>query len=230
MTGGKGVSVKDTSGSPDATGRVRMGVFGGTFDPPHIGHRRAIEASQRSLNLDEVRVVVAGDPWQKSASGQLTPASHRLAMARLAFDGMEGVVVDDSEVRRQGPTYTVETLELLCEAGRTLVLVLGADAASGLPTWHRYADIPGLADVAVVTRAQPVATPHGYATSEEPGWTQPAGEGWHIHQVEMDPVWVSSRELRRRLAAGEDATGAIEPEVLAYVRSHGLYREGRDEP
>jgi nicotinate-nucleotide adenylyltransferase len=215
------VSATATGGSTEATGGVRMGVFGGTFDPPHVGHQHAIEASRRALGLDELRVVVAGDPWQKSANGHMTSAHHRLAMARLAFEPMGGVVVDDCEVGRPGPSYTVDTLEALASPGVTLVLVLGADAAAGLGSWHRHADLPALAELAVVTRS-PEDVPEAMTVV-------PAAWAWRLHRIDMDPVAVSSTDVRRRLRAGEDLSGVVEPQVVAYVRSHGLYREERDE-
>jgi nicotinate-nucleotide adenylyltransferase len=225
VTGRKVVSATGAASVPPTAGSDRVGVFGGTFDPPHIGHERAIIAFQTALNLDVVHVMVAGDPWQKTGRLDprglpLTPARHRLAMAERAFSGLPGVVVDDIEVRREGPTYSIDTLQALARPGRTLFLLLGADAAAGLAGWHRHAELPGLAELAVVDRA---ATSGGVALPDE------VTRRWRTHLVAMDPVRVSSTEVRRRLADGEDLDQLVQPSVVAYAQSHGLYRERRDE-
>jgi nicotinate-nucleotide adenylyltransferase len=230
VTGWKQVSVTPTEGGSDHTGGVRIGLFGGTFDPPHLGHRRAVEASRDALGLNEVRVIVAGDPWQKSEKSARdgeeapTPALHRLAMAQLAFGDMDDVVVDDLEIRRHGPTYTVDTLEELTAADRQLVLILGEDAAAGIATWHRHADLLALAELAVVDRpGREEQSGSSAAPLELP-------EGWSFRRVSMVPVAVSSTGLRRLIDGGGDLAGLVSPAVVDYARSHGLYRERRDEP
>jgi len=189
------------------------GVFGGTFDPPHVAHIAAAAWARSALGLDRVLLVVAGDPWQKTAQGPVTPAADRLAMAAAACAGVEGVEVCDIEVRRRGPSYTVDTLEALGAAHGRLVLVLGADAVASIPTWHRHADLPGLAELAVVDRP-----------GSDGGGFDPVAAGFVTHRVLLPRLDVSSTALRERLAAGQAVDGLVPPAVVAYARGGDLYR------
>lgn len=121
----------------------RLGVFGGTFDPPHLGHVRAVAAARDQLALDRLIVTVANDPWRKPESPTASPAL-RLDMARAAFSGMDRVEVSDLEIVRGGPTYTVDTVEALLASDpkTSIVVILGADAAAGLREWHRAGTSP----------------------------------------------------------------------------------------
>ena len=112
----------------------RIGVFGGTFDPPHIGHLAVAVEVRHALALDRVLMVVANDPWQKRGARVLTPAADRLEMVRAAAQDLDGVEADDREIRRGGPSYTVDTVEELLgeQPGAELFVVVGADAAAGL--------------------------------------------------------------------------------------------------
>lgn len=193
-----------------------IGIFGGTFDPPHVAHIAAAAWTRSALRLDRVLLVVAGDPWQKSAAGPITPAEDRLALAAAACEGVDGVEVCDLEVRRAGPSYTVDTLTELRGDAQRLVLVLGADAVAALPTWHRYTDLPGLAELAVVERP-------GVSPTDA---FDPVAAGFVTHTVALPRLDVSSTTLRARLQAGEPVDGLVPPTVLACVRSRGLYRGG----
>ena len=128
----------------------RIGVFGGAFDPPHNAHVALAEAALAQLDLTELHVSPTGQAWHKSRT--LTPKQDRLAMARLAFSALKGtVVVDSREVLRDGPTYTLDTLRELQQEqpGAQLVLIMGADQATALPTWHGWQDILRTAIVSV---------------------------------------------------------------------------------
>jgi nicotinate-nucleotide adenylyltransferase len=190
-----------------------IGVFGGTFDPVHAGHLLVARDSRVLLGLDTVLFVVAGDPWQKAGT-VVASAKDRLAMVRLAVDGEAGLVVDDREVRRPGPSYMADTLaELAAEhPGTRLVLLLGADAAAGLDTWVRADEIRALAELAILPRAGEIAAPVGAQVLATPR------------------VDVSSREIRARVAAGAPVDGLVPPAVGAYIRRRGLYRAGTVEP
>jgi nicotinate-nucleotide adenylyltransferase len=187
-----------------------VGVLGGTFDPPHIGHRAMITEALHALRLDEVRVVVAGDPWQKSAHGSITPAIDRLAMARVAFGDHDRVVVDECEVRRGGPSYLVDTLTELSGADVRLVVLLGADAARGLTTWHRWPSLGDLADFAVLDRAG--------VTADAPDPT------WRWHRVDLVRLDVSSSMIRNRVASGEPIDPYVASGVSDLIVARGLYR------
>ncbi|HUD69576.1 MAG TPA: adenylyltransferase/cytidyltransferase family protein, partial [Acidimicrobiales bacterium] len=126
------------------------GVFGGTFDPPHAGHVAAVHATLADASLDELVVTVAADPWLKGDPPR-APGWARLAMAQAAFGSIDRVAVSDLELRRGGPTYTIDTVEeLLSDSpGDRIVVVLGADAAASLGTWHRAHDLAALVEIAV---------------------------------------------------------------------------------
>ncbi len=118
---------------PHASPRRRVGLLGGTFDPIHVGHLVIGEWVRDRLGLEELRLLVAGDPWMKQ---QESPASHRVAMARAAVAANPAITVDDRETHRDGPTYTAETLAQLHDEEPDVdwTFLLGADAASHLPT------------------------------------------------------------------------------------------------
>jgi len=159
----------------------RVGLFGGTFDPPHNGHVAALRAAARTGRFDVIEVTVAGDPYRKSADGLVHPAQLRLAMAIAAFGQLELVHVSDREIVRSGPSYTIDTvLELLGEADRVDLLV-GADLASQLPGWHRAEELRELVSVGVIPR---------------PGGLARVPEGWDGYLVDMEPVDLSSTFLR----------------------------------
>jgi nicotinate-nucleotide adenylyltransferase len=221
-----GSGVTPTAGGPPiGAGQQRLdhaggiGVLGGTFDPPHVGHVAAAAWTRQALDLDRVLLVVAGDPWQKTAVRAVTPAADRLAMAAAACEGVEGVEVSDLEVRRSGPSYTVDTLTELGHGGHRLVLVLGADAVAALPTWHRHTDLPGLAELAIVARS-------GLPVGDDVGGFDPVAAGFLVHTVPLPRLDVSSTDLRERLRAGAPVDGLVPPAVLTCAATRGLYRGG----
>jgi nicotinate-nucleotide adenylyltransferase len=185
------------------------GLFGGTFDPPHLGHVAAAVAARDSLGLDELVVTVAADPRHREPP--VAPASVRLEMAEAAFAGLERVVVSDLELRRPGPTYTIDTVEVLLaeDPEAALVLVVGADAAEGLGGWHRAAELAALVTVGIVPR--PGGDRHRI----------PAG--FRVRAVAMDPVDLSSTLVRESLAAGADPAGLVPEGVVLALLTHRLY-------
>jgi nicotinate-nucleotide adenylyltransferase len=189
-------------------GRSR-GLFGGTFDPPHLGHVAAARTAIDVLSLDELVVTVARDPQRKEAPPVASPAL-RDEMARAAFDGVAKVTVSDVELRRDGPTYTIDTVEaLLAEApDDDLVLVVGADAASAMGSWHRAGDLARLVTVAIVPR---------------PGAELAAPEGFSVRDVPMTPVDLSSTAVRAALRRGADPRGLVPPGVVRVLLTHPLY-------
>lgn len=192
---------------------LRIGVFGGTFDPPHRGHLAVAEAARDRLGLDRVLLVVAGDPWQKSPYRLVSPAQDRLAMVTALVrdaDGrtLPGLEVSDIEIRRVGPSYTITTLRELAnlEPEAELYLIIGRDLVEGFPTWHEASEIERVATVVVADRP-------GHLAVVRPGW----------HSLEVDAVDVSSSDLRERIRAGQDVSGDVPSAVVAEIRSRGLY-------
>lgn len=206
-----------------ASKRPRWGLFGGTFDPPHRGHLSAARAVRDALGLDKVVLMVAGEPWQKigqktghdsGSRDDLSPGEVRLDMVRALIEGEPGLEVGDDEVRRGGPTYTVDTLRELraTHPEVELFLVLGADAAANIGTWREPSEVLSLSTLVVVSRAG----------SERPRLPSGAAVEW----VEMDPVDVSSSGIRARVSAGSDPEGTTAA-VARVIERHGLYRGRR---
>ncbi len=201
---------------------MRLGILGGTFDPPHIGHLILAHCAYAQLKLDRVLFLPAGDPWRKSDRA-ITTARHRVEMVRLAVGGDSRFVLDEREVRRGGPSYTVDSLrELRAELGETveLCLLLGQDALDDLPNWHEPRAILSLARLAVAPRPETpaLAPPEGGAATN---LDLPPCD-----RIEMPFVGISASDLRARAARGESLRYLTPDAVDAYVREHQLYRTG----
>ena len=198
---------------------VRIGLFGGTFDPVHTGHLTAAEEVRSALGLDRMLLVVANDPWQKS-DRDVTPAEDRFALVVAAVADHPHLEASRLEIDRGGPSYTVDTVRQLVEAvpDATVVVVVGADVASQLDTWHDADALAGMVTVAVVDR--PGAPP-----AEVP-------EGWRSVRVAVTPVDVSATELRRALGSADPADRAlvaatVPAPVVRCIAERGLYASGR---
>ena len=208
---------------------MRVGIFGGTFDPPHLGHLAVAVDVAWELGLDEVRWVVVGDPWQKTALGAgrtVTPGPVRWEMVLAAIAGHGGQVASDVELRRSGPSYMVDTLREFASGPSSaagsgqpaddLVLLLGADAARNLPTWHDAVAVSELARIAVFSRAGLDAG----AVVEE------LGAAWSAQPVEATNLDISSTDIRRRVAEKRPIDGLVAPGVCTLIGLHGLYGVG----
>ena len=194
----------------------RIGVFGGAFDPPHLAHVALVRSAIDALRLDEVRVLPTGQAWHRS--GPLTDAQHRLAMTRLAFAGLPEVVVDDREIRRAGPSYTVDTLaEIAREQPAQLYLLIGDDQRRSLPAWHRIGEIARLAIICAAARDLQVASWHA-DTSETSDVTPPA-----IRPLPMPLMPISATDIRERLSRQADVAALVAPAVERYIHEHHLY-------
>ncbi|MCU1496707.1 MAG: nadD [Acidimicrobiales bacterium] len=192
-------------------GGRRIGVFGGTFDPPHIGHLVAALDAREVLALDVVLMVVANAPWQKLGARRISPAADRLAMAAAAVAGVEGLEADDLEIRRGGLSYTADTLATLQAADRDteLFVILGADAAAGFATWERHEEVATMAELVVVDR---------------PGTPTPVQAGYSWTRIDSPELDVSSTELRRRVADGRSIQYLTPAAVVTCIFERGLYR------
>ncbi len=197
----------------NTTAPRRLGILGGTFDPPHLGHLGAALAVQTQVGLDEIVLMVANEPWQKVGDRQVTAAQVRWDMTDALVQGISGLRADDREIRRGGPTFTVDTLEeILAEQPNTeIFLIVGADTAERLETWHRASDVVGLSTIVIVNRDN--------STNTAPGFLRDA----RVVNVSMNPVEVSSSAIREAVARGESIDSATSAFVASIIRDHSLY-------
>src|SRR5664279_5442006 len=190
----------------------RIGLFGGSFDPVHLAHVALARLALAQLGLDEVRWIPAGRPWQKARA--LTSAADREAMVRLAIADEPGFVLDRTELRRTGVSYTLDTVRELdaAEPGTRWVLILGQDQYATLHTWRDWRELLALVTLAIARRpdadaavnAQIARFPHQF--------------------VDLPMMAISSTEIRRRVAAGESIAGLVPEAVARYIERRGLYR------
>ena len=191
----------------------RIGVFGGTFDPPHVGHLVTAVNVMHALELDRVILMVANVPWQKEGSRAITPVQDRFAMVEAAVAAVPGLIAGDTEIRMGGPSYTVDTLRALREqnpeyAHATFFTVLGDDAAAGVPSWERFHELTDLTRLVVVDRP---GTPVELAADID--WIR----------VEVPRLDVSSTDLRSRFTDGRPLDYLITQPVLGVIRERSLY-------
>ena len=193
---------------------MRLGVFGGTFDPVHVGHLLAAEQAREQLQLDRVLFVVAGQPWLK-ADQPVTEAHHRVRMVEMAIEGNPYFKSSSLELRREGPTYTVDTLEEV--AARTtaeVYLIVGADAVTEMERWHNPRRVLQLAMIAVVTRPG--------INGRLPASLAAFGCCVDVH---CPPVGVSSTDVRARVASGRTIRYMVPHAVEEYIVANGLYAD-----
>jgi nicotinate-nucleotide adenylyltransferase len=194
--------------------KTRIGVFGGAFDPPHLGHALLLQTAVDQLQLDKVVVLPTGQAWHKDRP--LTQASHRLAMAELAFADMPAVEVDVREIRRSGPTYTFDTLtELRAENPQAqLHLLMGLDQWARFGSWYRAADIAALAIICVAFRADSSGAPAQNGTHPPPPMS-----------IAMPSMDLSSTAIRSAVARHQSLDGLVFAPVARYIEQHHLYQD-----
>ncbi len=205
-------------------------IFGGTFDPVHYGHLRAAAEVAEELEVDDFRLLPAGQPPHRDSTW--AEARHRMAMLELALAPHADLSVDEREVRRQGPSYMSETLDSMREeSGSTpILLCLGQDAANNLDRWHNWKRLLEFAHLVVMTR--PNSTPE-YSDElaahlkgrfvQTPGqlMSKPAGQ---VCNVDVTHLAISSTDIRDQIANGRNPRFLLPSTVLAYIVKHGLYR------
>lgn len=212
---------------PAGPAATRIGVFGGAFDPPHNAHVALAGAALAQFGLDALHVIPTGLAWHKARA--LSPAQDRLAMARLAFAPLPRVVVDDREVRRAGPTFTIDTLEALQRENpqAQLYLFMGGDQFAAFRQWHRWQDILRLAIICIADRADPALhgglfDGHLEASEDLTG---------RILTLELPLMAVSATRIRQDIAAlaatgaapGPGGSSLVPGPVARYISEHGLY-------
>lgn len=189
----------------------RVGVLGGTFDPPHLGHLIVADQVLSALSLDEVMLVPANRPWQKVDRRAITSAEHRLAMTRAAVGDARGLSVSAIELEIGGPSYTTVTLDALTERhpDTEWLVIVGADAAAGLDTWHDTERLREQATIVVVNR---------------PGADFQPPTGWRWELVEIPSISISGTGLRRRVAQGASIRFLTPDPVIDRIAELNLYR------
>ena len=192
---------------------MRLGILGGTFDPPHTGHLVLAEQAREQLGLAKVLWVPTGEPWRKP-DRPVTPGEQRAEMVALSIEGNEAFELSRLEIERPGPSYSVDTLEALRELypGDELVFIIGGDALNDLPNWRRPERLVELATLAVAAR-------EGHAAGEPP-----AGLRARVESIDMPRIDISATELRRRATEGRSLRYLVPDTVEKYIREHGLYR------
>jgi nicotinate-nucleotide adenylyltransferase len=206
----------------------RIGVFGGAFDPPHNAHVALAHAAIAQFGLDTLYVVPTGHAWHKSQA--LSQAEHRLAMAKLAFEGIPHVCVDEREVQRPGPTFTIDTLLALQaeNPGAQLYLFIGADQFAAFRQWHRWEDILDVAIICIAARAQSTLAGGQFDAQFETELETYGSRSSRFAVLNLPLMSVSATQIRQSMASGAATAGEITqlvPEAVArYISLHQLYR------
>ena len=202
-----------------------IGILGGTFDPVHFGHLRPAVEVRAALALEHIRLIPARVSPLRDAPG--APGEARLAMLRAAVEGAADLVVDDRELHREGPSYTLDTLTSLADElpAARLHLIVGADAFAAFERWHRWQEILQRAHIVVIRRpGSPLEIPDGLrsAVVDDPGELarQPAGR---VHIETVTQLDISATEIRRAAAAGGDLRFLMPEAARQYLLEHRLY-------
>lgn len=198
---------------------LRLGILGGTFNPPHAGHLALACDAYNELRLDRVLLMPAHTPPHKPAAADAATPGQRLEMCELAAGGVEGVQACALEINRGGPSYTVDTLEEIRDAhpNARLTLIVGADMALTLTSWRQPDRLLALAELAVAQRSG--AEEQQVLDALAPLHPAPG----HVRFLRMQPIEVSSSAVRERIAAGQPADGMVPSEVASFIARHGLY-------
>jgi len=200
--------------APSAPG-ARIGIFGGTFDPVHVGHLVAATWAREALGLERVLLVVANVPWQKAGTRAVTPAEDRFLMVEAAVAGVAGLEACRVEIDRGGPSYTVDTVrELLATTPSTRPFVIvGADVAVELETWQQVDELREAVTLVVVDRG-------GVGSGQDP-------PGWQVERLRIPALDISSSQLRQRLAEGRPVDFLIPEPAIRCIRRLNLYAGSR---
>ncbi len=221
-----GISGSNRNGDPGAAQACSIGVFGGTFDPIHHGHLRIALDALETLRLQQVRFVPLAQAVHRKQPD--APADVRLQMLQAALDRRQDLIADDRELRRKGPSYTIDTLRSLYEdfPEARLCLLLGDDAFNDFASWHDPLGILGLANIAVLRRPN-------QASSSDPALAELLTKHWvkelmparsgQIVFCTVTQLEIASSDIRQRIASGRSADFLTPPAVLDLIVRHGLY-------
>jgi len=208
---------------------VRVGLFGGTFNPVHVAHLRAAEEVREACGLDRVEFVLSATPPHKSG-GDVAPVEHRRRMLELAVGDNTGFVVNTSEVERGGRSYSIDTIVAAQASahGDRFTFVLGADAFAEIESWKQYADIFTRCDVAVLSRPgvtierPPIAVENAFCyDSDRLVYVHASGNA--LAFLAITPLMISASDIRQRCADGRSIRYLVPSAVAEYIAVHGLY-------
>jgi nicotinate-nucleotide adenylyltransferase len=198
------------SSNGNASRGERVGVFGGTFDPIHVGHLSVALQAKHQLRLDRVLLVVSNVPWQKASSRNISDPEVRYAMVERSVAGHEGLEASRIEIDRGGDSVTADTLEALQSPGRELFLLIGSDLVNDLPTWRRWDSLRSLCTLAVV-----------YRPGGETHWSLP--DDWANVRVEGPAIHLSSSELRAMVKKGAPIDFLVPSAAIDLIVRKNLY-------
>ena len=191
---------------------MKIGIFGGTFDPVHRGHLQLAQNARTQFSLDKVIFVPARQPPHKQDIPLLTPAQHRYEMVRLAIEGEPFLELSDCEIKRQGISYTFDTLSEFEKKypGAIFFLILGKDAFEGLETWHRAAELKKKVRFIVAKRES-----HEICDAKDA----------RVEWIQMPLCPISASGIREAIKHGRNVDDHVSPKVLQYIHAHVLYRK-----
>lgn len=199
---------------------MKLGIFGGTFSPPHIGHVKAATAFVKSENLDKLLIIPTFIPPHKEIRFGTNP-EQRLEMCRIAFSGVEKTEVSDMELRRGGKSYTVDTLHQLTDGNSDITVLVGTDMFLSLDTWYHADEIFRLAKIAYIRRESDSGNTTAIRKKADEYRTV---YGADITEIISDVTEVSSTEVTEKLRSGDDCRNLLTKEIYDYITSRGLYR------
>lgn len=193
----------------------RIGLLGGSFDPVHLTHIELAKTAYKALNLNSVEIIPAGMPWQRDALS--ANSAHRLAMLKIASGDYPWIKINTSELERDGPTYTIDTLREL-DAGPEYYWILGSDQLQNFCTWHRWADIARHVCLAVALR------PETSVVAPQDLQELLSRLGRPLISLPLAPNTMSATAIRQRLLEGKPTTGMLDVAVAQYIQHNGLYQ------
>lgn len=196
------------------TARPKIGLLGGSFNPIHKAHIKLALSALEQLPLQHVELLPAGQPWQKDNLS--VSAEHRLQMLKIAVEGHPQILFNTMEIERDGPTYTIDTVNQL-DDGVDYYWLMGTDQLQNFPTWNGWQEIMQKLTLVVAKRPDYTSEiPQEMLTAQVPGK--------EIIQIDFDEVDISSTEVRQRLANNQDVSDYVHPEVIRYIQKHNLYK------
>jgi nicotinate-nucleotide adenylyltransferase len=218
----------DRSGSPKGTER-RIGLFGGTFDPIHLAHLRCAQEVWEAFGLSQVIFILAATPPHK-LDRPIIATKHRWHMVKLAIADNPAFALSDVEIRREGTSYSIETISYYhrdLKKGERLFFILGADAFCEIETWKDYHQLFTLCDLIVISRPRfdpshaSVLTSEGFQKKGDL-FLHPSGRSLHL--LNVTPIGIASTDIRMAVKEGESITYLVPKAVEEYIKREGLYR------